>query len=117
MKRYFSFLFLLLVLPMRPIGAKETLCSSEAVTSAYDSAIAQGIDTQQWYQSAYANSNCSDNIKAFAESLVIFQYHYQGQDYPIFNVPTDDGVVHHWALVKKGRKSSQFIDPAKPDAG
>lgn len=44
-------------------------------------------------------------------------YNYQGQDYPIYTVPTDDGATHAWALVKKGRASSQFVDPANPDAG
>ena len=36
---------------------------------------------------------------------------------PVYQVPTDDGVIHQWALVKKGRQSSQFVDPANPDAG
>ncbi len=42
---------------------------------------------------------------------------YQGDEYPVYQVPTDDGVVHEWALVKKGRQSSQFVDPANPEAG
>ncbi len=41
---------------------------------------------------------------------------YQGQDVPIYKVPTDAG-LKELALVKKGPKSSQFVDPANPDAG
>lgn len=52
-------------------------------------------------------------------------YNYQGQDYPIYEVPTDTG-THQWALVKKLRTKnaqgeavyeSTFIDPANPQAG
>ena len=44
-------------------------------------------------------------------------YNYEGEDYTLYNVPTEDGVVHEWALVNKGRQTSQFIDPANLDAG
>lgn len=44
-------------------------------------------------------------------------YNYEGEDVPIYNVPDENGVVHQWALVKKGRQVSQFIDPANPEAG
>src|SRR5262245_34601580 len=44
-------------------------------------------------------------------------FNYEGEDVAIYNVPTQDGVVHQWALVKKGRQTSQFIDPANPEAG
>lgn len=44
-------------------------------------------------------------------------YSYEGKDYPVHKVPTEDGVIHEWALVKKGRQTSQFIDPANPEAG
>src|SRR5215207_1110111 len=43
-------------------------------------------------------------------------FNYEGEDYPIYSVPTEDG-IHEWALVEKGRQTSQFIDPANPDAG
>ena len=43
-------------------------------------------------------------------------YTYQGQEYPIVQVPLD-GITHEWALVDKGRESSKFIDPQNPDAG
>ncbi len=41
---------------------------------------------------------------------------YEGKNYDIYNVPTDDG-VEQWALVGKGRESSTFIDPHNPEAG
>ncbi|MCL4250831.1 MAG: carbohydrate ABC transporter permease [Anaerolineae bacterium] len=44
-------------------------------------------------------------------------FNYEGEDYTIYNVPTEDGVVHQWALVNKGRRTSEFVDPANPDAG
>jgi multiple sugar transport system permease protein len=42
-------------------------------------------------------------------------YNYQGQDYPVYTVPTDQG-EKQLALVKKGRNSSQFADPSNPNA-
>jgi multiple sugar transport system permease protein len=45
------------------------------------------------------------------------KFTYEGEQYDVFNVTTEDGVTHQWALVKKGRQTSQFIDPANPDAG
>lgn len=42
---------------------------------------------------------------------------YQDEEFPLYEVPTEDGVIHQWALVKKGRQVSQFVDPANPDAG
>ncbi|MGA2489051.1 MAG: carbohydrate ABC transporter permease [Anaerolineales bacterium] len=44
-------------------------------------------------------------------------YVYQGTTYQLYKVPTADGVIHDWALVKPGRTSSQFIDPAHPEQG
>jgi multiple sugar transport system permease protein len=43
-------------------------------------------------------------------------YTYEGEDYPIYVVPTDQG-NQEWALVTKGRQRSEFVDPANPDAG
>jgi multiple sugar transport system permease protein len=43
-------------------------------------------------------------------------YTYQGKRLTLLKVPTATG-VHDWALFKTGRTSSQFIDPANPDAG
>jgi multiple sugar transport system permease protein len=44
-------------------------------------------------------------------------FDYQGQTYQLYKVPTPDGVIHDWALVKPTRLSSQFIDPAHPEQG
>lgn len=41
---------------------------------------------------------------------------YQGEAYALYLVPTEDG-IKEWALVKKGREQSSFVDPANPDAG
>lgn len=43
-------------------------------------------------------------------------YEYQGKDYPLYSVPIDGG-IQVWALFKKGREQSQFIDPNNLDAG
>lgn len=44
------------------------------------------------------------------------QFEYNGEFYDVYNVPTADG-VRQWALVEAERTSSQFIDPAAPEAG
>ncbi|MGD2176328.1 MAG: carbohydrate ABC transporter permease [Anaerolineae bacterium] len=41
---------------------------------------------------------------------------YEGEEYPVYKVPTDQG-VQEWALVDKGREESQFIDTNNPEAG
>ena len=41
---------------------------------------------------------------------------YQGKEYFVMSVPTQDG-VKEWALIKGGRTSSQFIDPKNVEAG
>jgi multiple sugar transport system permease protein len=43
-------------------------------------------------------------------------YKYEGQSYEVFSVPTETG-DKEMALVKKGRKSSFFVDPQNPEAG
>jgi multiple sugar transport system permease protein len=43
-------------------------------------------------------------------------YTYQGRDYQLYSVPTDDG-VKQWALINPGRGSSEFIDPQNPAGG
>jgi len=40
---------------------------------------------------------------------------YEGEEYEVYEVPTETG-VRELALFKKGRQESQFIDPANPDA-
>jgi multiple sugar transport system permease protein len=42
---------------------------------------------------------------------------YEGEEYPIFLVPDEHGNLHKWAIIKKGREESTFIDPKNPDAG
>jgi len=44
-------------------------------------------------------------------------YDYNGKTCYMYKVPTPDGVIHYWALVKSTIKSSQFIDPAHPEQG
>jgi multiple sugar transport system permease protein len=41
-------------------------------------------------------------------------YNYNGEEYPLVNVPLESG-VKRLALVEKGREESGFIDPAAPD--
>ena len=43
-------------------------------------------------------------------------YNYEGKDYDVVEVPTDDG-VKQLALVVKGRETSSFVDPENPEAG
>ena len=44
-------------------------------------------------------------------------FEWEGTAYPIYDVPTPDGVVHAWALVEPHREDALFIDPANPEAG
>ena len=41
---------------------------------------------------------------------------WQGQEYPVYNVPAADG-VHQWALVDPRREDATFVDPARPESG
>jgi multiple sugar transport system permease protein len=41
---------------------------------------------------------------------------YEGEEYDIYMVPTEEG-VQEWALVTKKREESWFVDPRNPDAG
>ena len=43
-------------------------------------------------------------------------FEYEGRSYDVYNVPLDDGTVP-LALVDAKRNSSQFVDPANPEAG
>lgn len=43
-------------------------------------------------------------------------YLYDGQEYPLYLVPMEDG-ERELALVRKGREDSDFIDPQNPEAG
>jgi multiple sugar transport system permease protein len=44
------------------------------------------------------------------------KFNYEGKDLIVYQVPTEEG-IKHWALYKPSRQSSQFIDPANPEAG
>lgn len=62
-----------------------------------------------------------DQLKASAQSSTVLPvsprtFTYEGKDYDVYNVPTDSG-MKEWALFKKGRESSQFVDPENPGAG
>jgi multiple sugar transport system permease protein len=41
---------------------------------------------------------------------------YQGEEYPVYRVPTEQG-IQQWALVDPHREDSDFIDPANPGLG
>ena len=43
-------------------------------------------------------------------------FEYEGEELDVYKVPTEDG-VENWALLKKGRSDSTFIDPENPEAG
>jgi multiple sugar transport system permease protein len=43
-------------------------------------------------------------------------YTYQDETYDVYLVPTEQG-IKRWALIKKGRDSSTFVDPANPELG
>src|SRR5688572_11582902 len=43
-------------------------------------------------------------------------YSYQGTDYPLYEVPADQG-MQRWALVQPGRRESLFVDPLHPERG
>jgi multiple sugar transport system permease protein len=42
---------------------------------------------------------------------------YEGEEYPVLLVPGEDGRMHEWAIIQKGREESVFIDPQNPEAG
>ncbi len=42
---------------------------------------------------------------------------WEGEEYPVYDVPAPDGTIHAWALVEPHREDSLFVDPANPDAG
>lgn len=43
-------------------------------------------------------------------------YTYEGQEYPLVNVPTENG-IKQWALVEKKREESGFVDPENVGTG
>ncbi len=44
-------------------------------------------------------------------------FSYQGKDLPLYNVPTENGAMQQWALVKGYREDADFIDPQHPEKG
>lgn len=44
------------------------------------------------------------------------RFTYEGKEYDVYQVPTEDG-VRELALVRKGREDSSFVDPQNPGAG
>lgn len=44
------------------------------------------------------------------------RYEYEGESYELFYVPTEDG-VEEWALVRRGRQNSSFVNPNNLEAG
>jgi multiple sugar transport system permease protein len=44
-------------------------------------------------------------------------FDYQGKTYDVYDVPLQPGKFSPLALIKKGRESSQFVDPTHPEAG
>jgi len=44
-------------------------------------------------------------------------FEYEGEQYPVYDVPDVDGTIHAWALIEPHREDSVFVDPANPDAG
>ncbi|MFQ5421707.1 MAG: carbohydrate ABC transporter permease [Anaerolineae bacterium] len=44
-------------------------------------------------------------------------FSYEGKDVPILRVPDENGRLHNWAIIKKGREESTFVDPDNLKAG
>ena len=44
-------------------------------------------------------------------------YNYQGADYPLYDVPNEDGSTRRLAMINPYRETSDMVDPANPDAG
>jgi multiple sugar transport system permease protein len=42
------------------------------------------------------------------------EFNYEGTDYPLFEVPFEDGSIRQLALIKPTRRISQFVDPNDP---
>ena len=44
-------------------------------------------------------------------------FNYEGKDYPLYNVPTEDGGTRLLGMVQPYREDSDMIDPAHPEQG
>lgn len=62
-----------------------------------------------------------DQITGSTDALILPMsprtFEYNGEPHEIYEVPQADGTVLELALVDPGRRSSDFVDPANPDAG
>lgn len=45
------------------------------------------------------------------------QFEYEGETFPMYRVPMEDGSIRDLALITPGRQESQFIDPDDTEAG
>ena len=61
------------------------------------------------------NAQVSDPQAPLLPSVTV-EYEYEGEKYGVFYVPTVSG-LQEWALVKRGRTTSGFVDIHNPDAG
>ena len=44
-------------------------------------------------------------------------FEYEGKEYPLYQVPGENGELHEWALYRKGREDSDWLDPNNLEAG
>lgn len=58
----------------------------------------------------------STDLKAPIWPAEIATFTYQGTEYPVYKVTTEQG-VHEWALVEKSREESKFVDPSHTRVG
>jgi len=63
----------------------------------------------------------ADQIVGNTDGLILpmspLTFTYEGEAVPIVKVPDGNGGFNELGLVNKGRQSSEFIDPANPEAG
>jgi multiple sugar transport system permease protein len=69
-------------------------------------AVTNSLKTQEQAADAKSPLLPSDNV----------HYEYEGQQYDVYNVPTDDG-VKQYALIDPKRRTSTMLDINNPDAG
>lgn len=80
------------------------------ILSIYLMPLAYGVVT-----SLKSKAQASDpNAPLLPSETVSFEY--EGKNYDVLKVPTDEG-IQEWALIQRGRSSSSFIDINNPDAG
>ena len=91
------------------LGAAVTLFAL-AILAVYLMPMAYGVIT-----SLKTKAQTSDPGAPILPATAI-TFDYEGDSYDVLQVPTENG-IRHWALVKKGRRASEFVDPANPAAG